>query len=487
MSLSLTVLVPLAGATASFVLPRRGAVVVGLASAVLTAVVAGTAAVFVGLDGVQSDRLGGWDPPLGIELRADGLSAVMLATTAVIGLAISVHAVGSFAAGRGGWSIGRAFWPLWLILWGALNAVFLSGDAFNVYVTLELVTLPAVALVTLSPRSEALSAAMRYLLAALLGSLAYLLGVALLYGELGTLDLEQIAQRIEPGLVPTVAIAAMTAGLMVKAALFPLHFWLPRAHAAGPGTVSAALSALVITASAYLVLRLWLYALGPAIEPRAFELMGVLGALALVWGSVQALRAPRLKLLVAYSTVAQVGYLFIVLALVRGGAAGEQVGAMAGDVGAWHGGVLQAVAHALAKAAIFLAAGNVVRSVGHDRLSALTGLGGHIPVTVAAMGIAAVSLAGLPPSGGFAAKWMMLLAAVDQGAWWWAAVLAAGSLLAAAYLLRALRPTFQLDPPPEPPGPVPRTMQLSALALALAALLVGFRTEELVELLEVGR
>jgi multicomponent Na+:H+ antiporter subunit D len=487
MTLALAVLVPLVSAIAAFALPRGWTARTGMAGALLTAASAASVVALVAAEGEREVALGGWEAPLGIALRADGLSAVMVAMAAAIGVAVSAHAARSLPSrGGAGWRQGQAFWPLWLSLWAALNAVFLAGDAFNVYVALELVTLPAVALVTLERDREALAAAMRYLIAALLGSMAYLLGVALLYGDTGTLDLVGIGQRVEPGVATTVAVAALTAGLLVKAALFPLHFWLPGAHSRAPAAVSAVLSGLVVTAAAYLVLRLWLYALAPALTLAAAEALGVLGAAAVVWGSLQALRAGRLKLVVAYSTVAQIGYLFVVVALVWEGAGSGQVGLVSGEATAWQGGIYHAVAHALAKASLFLAAGNVILCVGNDRLSGLGGLSARLPLTVATMVLAGHSLAGLPPSGGFTAKWLMLVAAIEHAAWWWAIILVAGGLLTVAYMLRAVMPAFGRAPATQNAAPVPRAMEVSAFALALAAILLGFRGEELVSLLEVG-
>jgi multicomponent Na+:H+ antiporter subunit D len=491
MTLALAVLVPLAGAIATFAAPRAVVAAAGIAFAALTAGAGLAAVAVVAAEGSQEVALGGWAPPLGIALRADGFSAVMLAMTAAIGVAVSAYAARSFPARGPGWQPASAFWPLWFLLWAALNAVFLAGDAFNVYVALELVTLPAVALVTIERDRDALDGAMRYLLAALLGSMAYLLGVALLYGQTGTLDLGGIAAGVEPGLASAVAIAAVTVGLMVKAALFPLHFWLPRAHSSAPAPVSAVLSGLVVTAAAYLVLRLWLFVLAPALTTAATESVAALGAAAIVWGSVQALRAERLKLLIAYSTVAQIGYLFVVVALVWGTGDAPGVGGVEAGDAAWQGGVYHAVAHALAKAALFLAAGNVIWSIGTDRISGLGGLSARLPLSVATIALAGHSLAGLPPSGGFTAKWLILVAALEGGAWWWALVVAAGGLLTIGYVVRAVLPSFGRERTDDASLPgrrrkVPRTMEVTALALALAAIALGIRGEELISLLEVG-
>ena len=140
----------------------------------------------------------------------------------------------------------RSFCPLWMFLWAALNALFLSGDIFNLYITLELLGLSAVALVALSQTAEALSAAMRYLLVSLTGSLSYLMGVALVYAANGTLSLKMLATAGPASPSLSTAFALMAAGLIMKSALFPMHFWLPPAHANAPAPVSAVLSALVV-------------------------------------------------------------------------------------------------------------------------------------------------------------------------------------------------------------------------------------------------
>jgi multicomponent Na+:H+ antiporter subunit D len=480
----LLVLVPLTGALVCGVLPARwgsrtglvtAAAVTGLVGAVVLRVLDGD------LDNTVRTASAGYEPPLGITLVVDGLSAAFLAMTAVVGLGLSVYATGTSRA-RGG----RMFWPLWLGLWSALNAVYVSGDLFNAYVALELMGLAAVGLVALAG-ADALAAALRYLLIAVLGSLAYLLGVGLVYGELGTLDMQQVGQAAGRSAVTVAALALMTVGMALKTALFPLHGWLPAAHAGAPPAVSPALSALVVKASLYLVVRLWSSVLPDVGTPAATQLLGALGALAVLWGTVAALRQDRLKLVVAYSTVAQVGYLFLVfpLALTQGTSVD-----VARD--GWAGALGLGLAHGLAKAAMFMAAGTLALAHGTDRLSALGGAVTRRPVACATFALAGVSLAGLPPSGGFAAKWLLLQSSLGSGQWWWAAVLLVGGLLTAAYVGRVLRVTF-IDQPIDPPGhqdgplhPVPTRMEVVALALALIAVVGGFRALEVVRLLTLG-
>lgn len=402
---------------------------------------------------------GGWTAGLGIVLRADGLSAVLLAMTAAVALAATLYA-GSYFAGH---PAGRHFWPLWLLLLTALNALFLAADLFNLYVTLELLGLTAVALATLAGTRAALEAALRYLLVGLLGSMAYLAGVALLYAAYGRLDLAGVAAAIGPDPAAVAALALMFAGLLLKTAAFPLHFWLPPAHGSAPAPVSAALSALVVKAAFYLLLRLWLDLFAPVAGAGVANLLGALGAAAVLWGSWQALRAPRLKLLAAYSTVAQVGYLllfFPLLAILPPGPAREA---------AFGGLVLLALTHGFAKAGFFLAAGVVQRHAGHDRIAELDGTVQRLPVTSFTLALAGVALIGLPPSGTFLAKWQLLSGAIGAGLWWPVAVVAVGTLLAGAYVFRLLGHLFGNAVQPAGRRLAGAGEELPPLLLALAA------------------
>ena len=240
--LVLALVLPLLGVLAALVLGGRNArrvafVAIPLGLALALAIIAE----LLQSGQTQAYLLGGWAPPLGIALRADGLSAVMLLTTAVILLAVAFFARADFQTSAGV-SEARApfmFWTLLLAVWGALNAVFLAGDLFTLYVALELLTFAGVPLVCLDGRPETLQAALRYLLFALLGSVLYMLGAVLLYGAYGTLDITLLAQRVQPVPATVVAAALMTIGLLAKTALFPLPLWLPPAHAGAPARASA--------------------------------------------------------------------------------------------------------------------------------------------------------------------------------------------------------------------------------------------------------
>lgn len=459
------ILLPLIGALVCFVLPRL-AVVFGLLVAAAITVCAVGAGLRLTLHGAYRYNIGGWGAPLGIDLYSDGLSMLMLAASTLVGLGVSVYANIYFAAPRA-----RVFWPLWLFLWAALNALFLSADVFNLYVTLELLGLAAVSLVALAGGLDALRAAIRYLLVSLVGSLAYLLGVALLYHSLGSVDIAILAIRVVPNPAVWTGLGLMAAGLLLKTAIFPLHFWLPAAHANAPAPVSALLSALVVKACFYILLRLWLE-IFPQPVPLSGQLLGILGAAAVVWGGIQALRQQRLKLMIAYSTLAQLGYLFLGFAL-----AGPLV---------WAGIVYLALSHALAKAAMFMAAGNMMICGGSDAIDKLDHVAQRLPLTLTAFGLAGVSSMGLPPSGGFIAKWILLEAALEAGQWWWAAVLILGGLLTGGYVFRVIGHAFKQPAAAPQARPVPVAMEWVPLLLAAGAILLGFLAPGVLPIMHVG-
>jgi formate hydrogenlyase subunit 3/multisubunit Na+/H+ antiporter MnhD subunit len=464
---------PLVAAGLGVVLPKIGRQV-----GVLTAVAISVSVAALGREvlrkGAVQMWVGGWQAPLGIELHADGFSVVMLSMTALIISVITLYATSYIRTE----AVSRYFWPLWFFLWSALNALFLAGDIFNLYVTLELLGISAVSLVVLSRTDKALPAAMRYLLVSLTGSLCYLMGVALLYAANGTLNIEMLTatQLGTPAL--TTAFALIAAGLIMKSALFPMHFWLPPAHASAPAPVSAALSALVVKASIYILIRLWVAIFQSHVNPTVAQMIGILGVIAIIWGSVQALLAQRLKLLVAYSTVAQIGYLFLIFPLLSISSAVQS---------AWQGGIYFVISHACAKAAVFLAAGNVMYAIGHDRIDELTGIVRHLPVSMFAFALAGVSLIGLPPSGGFIAKWLYLNAALTGGQWWWSIFILLGGLLATAYVFRFFSKAFSYSTDVVHVRSVPRIMEWTAFALALCAILLGITAPAIIRLLLADR
>lgn len=482
--ISAPVVVPLIGALLCLLSPRLAVRGLGLGAAVLSALCSIPLVALVARGEVVVTAVGGWPAPLAIGLRADGLAALMIAFAAVVGVLVSWYSQSYFGERRD--EVGpRLFWSLWLLVWSGLDALFLSADLFNLYVTLEVISLGSVGLVAITGSRAALRPALRYLLLAMLGSLSYLLGIGLIYADLGVLDLYLVGQQIATTGTQPVALALLIGGLLVKCALVPLHFWLPGAHANAPAPVSAMLSSLVVTAAFYLILRLWFEALLGASLDGLGEVLGALGVVAIFYGGWQALRQDRLKLVIAYSTVSQIGYLFLVFPLCQHNLDARAL--------AWNGTVYFAIAHGLSKASAFLAAGSLQHLLGSDRIASLRGCGRHNPFATFVFAIAGVNLMGLPPSGGFIGKWMLLLAAFEAGRWGLAIAILGGGLLAAAYLFRVIEPLMTSAPGPDAspdtgPGSsrVPNGQRLPALVLAGAAVALAVIAALPLEILSVG-
>ncbi len=461
------ILLPLFGATACFLFPRK-TITLGIIFSVATF------ASVIGLTlqtlekGAFVYKMGGWGAPLGIDLYVDGLSLLMLILTSVVGLSVSIYSKSYFNPTQT-----KYFWPLWMFLWAALNSLFLSSDIFNLFVTLELMGLAAIAMVALSGGANALSSAMRYFLVSLLGSLFYLMGVALLYHAYGSADIFIIAERAESGPLMWAVIGLMTTGLLLKTAIFPMHFWLPSAHSSAPAPVSALLSALVVKASLYILIRLWMEVFPSADLPSLNFFLGLLGVFAILWGGIQALRQTRLKLLIAYSTVMQIGYLFLAFPLA--------------SVIGWHATLYMILAHAIAKTAMFMAAGNILYYGGHDRIEDLDRIAQRLPISLAAFGLAGVSLMGLPLTGGFIAKWLLLEAIILSGQWWWGVALIVGGLLTGAYVFKVIGHSFtQAEAPIDNPIKTPKSMEWTAFSMAVLAIALGMAAPVILKLMEIG-
>jgi len=413
-----------------------------------------------------------------LALRFSGVSGFMLLITQWVALAAALYTPGHLALSRPG-PQGRWLWPLMGVLVSALSLIWMAADLLTLYAALELMGLAAVGMLLLSGKVSAFKAGMRYLLLALVGSLAFLLGIALLLGYWGELTLMGLAQVVEPGPVSWVAAALMGAGLALKAALFPLHGWLTPVHENAWTPVSALHAALVIKASLFILLMVWSVLLPDTwLAP---QLVGWLGMAAILWGGLVAWRAASLKTLIASSTVGQLGYLMVAFPLLLGPQASPLPQALA-----WEGFWLQLMGHSLAKAAMFLAAGNLLLATGKSALQALAGTSRRLPLSLLTFGIASITLMGLPPSSGFTAKWLLLQAMVLTQQWLAVAALLVGTLLTAAYVFRVFRYSFDETAPRHDYQPLAPGMDAVALALALAALLLGLLAHLPLALLQGG-
>lgn len=396
---------------------------------------------------------------------SEGLAGLLILLTTLLVAGVAWHARGHLRehgvpAGRSHW-----LWPLLAAVWGFLTLIWLVSDLLTLYLALEGLGFCAVALMWLPGTREARRAGLYYLLASLSGSALILTSALLLYRHYGHLDFALLAQAsAEDPQWRWLALAGLSTGLLVKAGAFPLHTWLPPAHATAWAPVSALHAALIIKASLFLLIKLW-WQLGPAAAP-SMQLLGWLGAAAVLWGGLLAWRQATLKKVVAYSTVSQMGYLLLLFPLMASAEEGARQLA-------WQATWLLFITHALAKAAMFMAAGNLVLAMGCDDLKGLTGVGQQLPLSLLVFGVAGVSIMGLPPSGAFTAKWLLLESALAAGQWPWLLLLGLGSLLSAAYLFRVFAYCFTARAEAPPCRRVPSHLDIVPLGLALAALFLG--------------
>ncbi len=429
--------VPVTLLTLSLVAPVAGRVRASLAFPVALIATAFAALASVLLlsrvleEGTQRYDLGGWAPPVGIELVVDEVAAfvtlVVMSVSLLVLIATRRWALRE-AAGREG-----AFYGLVLLLLGGLTGMVVTGDLFNLFVFLEISSLAAYALVFIGGR-RSMIAGFRYLIIGSIGGAFYLLGVGFIYFATGTLNMAE-AQELIAGAEATRAVQAgaafIFAGLGLKMALVPMHTWLPDAYQYAPSSVNSLIAPVMTKVSAYAMLRMFLSVFPDgyltSIVPAADALV-VLGLIGIVYGSVAAASQQDLRRMLAYSSISQ-------LALIA-------VGIGLASPLAFVAALLHVVNHAAMKATLFLAASSVRLQTGLQRIPELTGIGRRMPITMTAFTVGAVSMVGIPPTAGFFSKWYMVQAGVDQGQWAVVVVVLLSSLLTAAYLFKMLERAY---------------------------------------------
>ena len=404
-------------------------------------------------EGPVSYFFGGWAPPWGIEYRIDVLGAFVLVIIGLISAAVLPFAWRSVAA-----EIApprrHLFYALILLLLAGLYGIAITGDVFNVFVFLEIASLASYGLVAMGRSRQALTAAFQYLVMGTIGATFILIGIGLLYAMTGTLNMADLAQRL-PGAGSRTVIAAfafLTVGIGLKAALFPLHHWLPGAYARAPSAVTALLAGTSAKVAVYLLLR-FVMIFGADFAFIALPLGAAIATLAvagMLAGSASAIFQTDAKRLFAFSSIAHVGT--IVLGIGLASAAGLT------------GGILHLLNHAMAKTAVFLALGCVAYRIGSTQIEHLGGLGRRMPWTMAAFVVAGLSLIGVPGTAGFVSKWYLLTAALEKGWWPVAAVIVISSVLAVVYVWKIIDAAYF---PPAPAAGAPAEIREAPVSMVV--------------------
>jgi multicomponent Na+:H+ antiporter subunit D len=369
-------------------------------------------------------ELGGWRPPWGIEYKIDSLNAFVAVIVSGISALACLFAYRSVPSEIDKKTIPLFYAAFQLCLLGLLG-IALTGDIFNLFVFLEISSLSTYALISMGKHRKALTAAFSYLILGTIGATFFLIGVGFLFAASGSLNTADIAARFDTfedmQLVET-ALIFMVMGIALKAAIFPLHSWLPNAYSQAPSAVSVFLSATATKVSIYVLLRILfdLYPIAYWMEMMLPQIMLSLGCVAVIYGSYRAWQQVEMKRLLAFSSVAQIGYMVIGFSLL------SESGLTAS--------IIHLFNHAVIKSTLFIGAGVILYRTHTTELKNLRGLGKDMPWTFAAIALAGLSLIGVPGTVGFVTKWYLLEAAVEKGMWIVVVTIVVGSVLAIAYI-----------------------------------------------------
>lgn len=467
------VVLPLVMAAICAVMPKdKIAWLITLATTVVCAILALDIALQVRAQDVLSYGLGGWEPPFGIEYRVDGLNAPIMLLISVIGVICTLYALRSTDAEIEPKK--RApFYAAFLVAFAGLLGMVVTGDAFNVFVFLEVSSISTYVLVAMGASRDrrALNSAYNYLILGSIGATFFVIGVGFLYMETGTLNMvdmaDQLAITADGSRVAQLAFAFIVVGLGLKLAMFPLHLWLPGAYAYAPTAITAFLAATATKAALYLLLRFVFTVFDPSlafIGATLTWLLAVLGVIGMFVASLQAIFQTDARRVLAFSSVAQVGYMLLGVGM------GTALGVSAGYV--------HIINHGIIKGALFLALGAFWYRFGIKRVSDFNGLGKIMPWTMSAFTIAALALIGVPGTAGFVSKWQLLTAAMDNGWYWAVGAIVVTSILAVVYMGRMLEAAW-LRPAPVHNGKAvakreaPLPMMLGLWGLAIASIVFG--------------
>jgi multicomponent Na+:H+ antiporter subunit D len=467
----LVVIIPLfAGPLCVLVERPRAAWGVALAAAWLGFAAAVVLAVQVSDTGTISYELGGWASPWGIEYRIDTLGSYVLLVVTAIPALVLVAAKESVVSEVPEPLIAR-FYGAFMLAFAGLAGIVATGDAFNVFVFLEISSLASYALISMGQDRRALTSAFEYLVMGTIGATFILIGIGFLYMMTGTLNMQDLSQRL-PAVLDTRTVRAgfafLTVGIGLKLAMFPMHLWLPNAYTYAPSVVTAFLAATATKVAVYALLRFLFGVFGfefALIDMPLDDILMIAGLAGILIASLVAVFQQDIKRLLAYSSVAQIGYMVLGISLA------STTGLIAATLHVFN--------HALMKGALFLALGAVAYRIGGVGLRDFAGLGRRMPWTMAAIVLGGLSLIGVPPTAGFITKWYLVLGTVEQELWPVAVLVLVGSLLALVYVWKLVEVAY-FEPVPEGAAPVreaPWSMLVPIWLLVGANLYFGIHTE----------
>jgi multicomponent Na+:H+ antiporter subunit D len=425
----LPVLLPLLGAGAALMLSRRPraqrAITVGVLVAI--AVIAAALLVAADQDGPQVVWLGQWKP-IGIALVADRLAALMLLVSALVTLAVLLYSIGQGMTGDESETPVSIYHPTFLVLVAGVSNAFLAGDLFNLFVSFEMLLFSSYVLLTLGGTAARIRAGTIYVVVNVLSSMLFLIAIATVYAAVGTLNLAQIAQRVDdlPDHVALTLQLLLLVTFCIKAAVFPLSLWLPDSYPTAPAPVTAVFAGLLTKVGVYAIIRLQTLVFP---ESPLTDLLLWAALLTMVIGILGAIAQSDIKRMLSFTLVSHIGYMIFGVALAT----------QAGLSGA----IFYVAHHITIQTALFLVLGLIERRAGSTALLRLGGLARFAPVLGVLFFIPAMNLAGIPPLSGFLGKVGLLQAGLAEGSWL-ALVLVAGGTLTSLLTLYAVAKTWAL-------------------------------------------
>lgn len=424
------------------------------------------------IDGsVISYHMGGWAPPLGIEYRVDAANAFVLLLVTAISTVVLPYARVSIAR-----EVPKKhhtlFYTAFLLCLTGLLGVTITGDAFNVFVFLEISSLSTYVLIAMGAGRDrrALTAAYDYLIMGTIGATFFVIGLGFLYMATGTLNMADIADRIaDQGANRTVqmALAFIVVGIGLKAAMYPLHLWLPNAYTYAPSAITAFLAATATKVAIYVLLRFMFSVFQPAFLFEFNTLDYIIlpfAIIAMFMASFIAIFQTDFKRMLAYSSIAQIGYILLGISML------SETGLTAA--------IAHLFNHGITKAALFMAVGAYVYSAKGSFYDDIEGLGRRMPWTSAAVVVAGLSLIGVPGTAGFVSKWVLVQGALEKGWWPVALLIVASSLMAVIYVWRVVEVLYMKPTPANSEvREVPMSMLIPIWIAALACIWFGLNTD----------
>ncbi len=436
--------------------------------------------VHVAENGAILYRFGDYDAFLGIEFKVDLFAVLFTIFIGFLALVIYIYSAGDKTEGIEQPEFHR-YYVLYFLMLFAMFGILYTNDLFNTYVFIEIISLTSCAIISIKRKKEPYPAAFRYVMLNEIGSLSFLFGIAMIYMVSGRLNIDLIASAIQSGgnlpINVVFAIVFMVVGLGLKAAIFPFHIWLPDAHASAPSTSSAILSAVVVKIYILVLVKMLFKVFGVEIVATLginWVLLAFGGA-GMIMGSIFAMTQKDLKRMLGYSSVSQIGYIVVGLALLS-------------DLGL-RSAFFHIISHGLTKAALFLSVGIVIYLKKSRSVKGFEGIGFQMPIAMSVFGVAAFSMIGIPLTGGFIAKWNLGIAVESASQYIFLGVIVLSSLLNAMYYFPILYAAFLKDNPERQENvtieKIPFAMLFSIVVLGIAILVIGIYPNVLMQLIDL--